>query len=273
MHVLAVQLDIAWENKPRNFAAVERLLGERDIPRGALILLPEMFATGFSMNVAGIAEGDLAPAETFLAKLARTHRAHVLGGVVRRGPDGRGRNIAAAYGPNGQPAVRYAKLHPFSYAGETEHYGAGSRLVDWEIEGARVVPTICYDLRFPELYRVAVCRGAEVFCVIANWPAAREAHWLALLRARAIENQAYVVGVNRCGSDPKLGYTGRSEMISPRGEILADAGEAEGVLQATLDLPALRAYRQEFPVLRDMRREFAEGCRGLWSTSDLGKRA
>jgi len=118
-----------------------------------------------------------------------------------------------------------------------------------------VAPFICYDLRFPELFRMAVRQGAQLYVVIANWPASRVHHWVTLLQARAIENQAYVVGVNRCGSDPKVAYAGRSLVVSPRGVILADAGGGERVLSAELDLAALQAYRAEFPVLQDMRWE------------------
>jgi len=118
-----------------------------------------------------------------------------------------------------------------------------------------VAPFVCYDLRFPEVFRIAAARGAQLLAVIANWPSAREAHWLTLLRARAIENQAYVAGVNRCGEDPRLRYTGRSVIIDPRGEVLADAGSDEAVITADIDLADLEEYRRSFPALADMRRE------------------
>jgi predicted amidohydrolase len=118
----------------------------------------------------------------------------------------------------------------------------------------RVAPAVCYDLRFPELFRAV---RADVWCVLANWPTPRVEHWLTLLKARAIENQAYVIGVNRCGRDPGNEYPGRSQIISPRGEVLADAGDGEGIIQAALDMPALEAYRREFPVLRDARQAAA----------------
>jgi predicted amidohydrolase len=125
--------------------------------------------------------------------------------------------------------------------------------VSCDVEGWNVQPTICYDLRFPELYRATGVRGAELICVIANWPAARESHWLTLLKARAIENQAYVAGVNRCGRDPNVEYSGRSQIIDPRGEVVADAGSAETIIAAELDREALRAYRAKFPALNDAR--------------------
>jgi predicted amidohydrolase len=120
---------------------------------------------------------------------------------------------------------------------------------------AAVCPLICYDLRFPELWRVAALAGAEVFTIGASWPEVRQAHWRALLIARAIENQAYVVGVNRVGRDPSHGYAGGSLIVAPDGEILAEGGRAPTVLVADLDLASLRAWRAEFPALRDVRPE------------------
>ena len=158
------------------------------------------------------------------------------------------------FGPEGRLLARYAKMHLFSFAGEPEHYTPGESPASFAWQRATVAPSICYDLRFPELFREAAARGAEILTVIACWPAPREEHWLALLRARAIENQCYVAAVNRCGHDPSgLAYSGRSQIIDPRGVVLADAGQAEGVIQAAVDLEAQRSYRREFPALRDRR--------------------
>jgi omega-amidase len=254
--VASCQLDIAWEDKPANHARVEALVAADPLPRGSLLALPEMFATGFSMDVARIEEGTARASERFLAQLASRHGLHVLGGVVNRGADGRGRNEAVLFGPDGSALARYCKLHPFSYAGESRHYSAGEGAITVECAGAVVAPFICYDLRFPEAFRAAVGRGAQLFVVIANWPAARESHWLTLLRARAIENQAYVVGANRCGRDPNATYSGRSLIVDPRGETLADGGVHEGIVRAEIDLATLVDYRRTFPALADMRHDF-----------------
>lgn len=249
MRVLGVQLDIAWEDKKANHAKVRALLTKSPPPRDALVVLPEMFSTGFSMEARKIAEGPARETEAFLAGLGT----HALGGVVNLGPDGRGRNEAVAFGPDGAPLARYAKIHPFSYGEETKHYSGGKEIVLFSCGGFRVAPFVCYDLRFPEIFRAAARKGAQLFCVIANWPEPREAHWLALLKARAIENQAYVVGVNRCGRDPKLAYSGRSQIIGPKGDVLADAGTAEGVFGAEIDLAPLLEWRRTFPALADMK--------------------
>jgi omega-amidase len=252
VHVAAVQLDIAWEDEEVNHEKVRALVAGARLPRGALCALPEMFATGFSMNVARIVREGSAT-ETFLAALAEQHGIFVCGAVVTRAADGRGLNQAVTFAPNGQLCARYTKIHPFSFGGEAEHFAPGNAVVTYRAGGVTVAPFICYDLRFPEIFRNAVKRGTQLYTVIANWPEPREAHWLALLKARAIENQAFVLGVNRCGRDPQLAYGGRSQVIDPRGTVLVDAGTGEGVFGGELDLEALASYRAAFPALADMR--------------------
>lgn len=252
MRVTAVQLDIAWHDKPANCARASELVKHAQPPAGSLIVLPEMFATGFSVDVGATAEGSDGPGHTLLAEMAREYRCTVVGGVVTRDDGGRGANEAVVFAPDGGELTRYRKLHPFSYAGETDHFVAGNKVVTFRCGDFSAAPFICYDLRFPEAFRSAVVRGVDLFVVIANWPAAREGHWLTLLEARAIENQAYVVGVNRVGSDPNNDYTGRSVVISPTGAVVADAGCEEGALRAEVDVAKVREFREKFPALRDV---------------------
>ena len=143
--------------------------------------------------------------------------------------DGRGRNEAVVFNPEGKLICRYAKIHPFSFGGESKHYAPGTEIVSFQWHDFVAAPFICYDLRFPEVFRIATRRGAHLIAVIANWPAKRVSHWVALLQALAIENQAYVVGVNRVGNDPKLGYPGRSLIVDPQGEIVAEGSDREFV--------------------------------------------
>lgn len=236
-----------------NYSKVRSLLRGAVVEEGSLIVLPEMFPTGFSMNVAAIHEPLNGDTESFVVSIARDYRSFVVGGVVTLGADGRGRNEALLAGPDGMIG-RYCKLHPFSFSGESEHYQAGDQIVTFQAGGFRVAPFICYDLRFPEIFREAVTRGAEMFVVIANWPSKREQHWVTLLQARAIENQAYVVGVNRIGQDPKLAYPGRSLVIDPKGEVLMDLGLEERVGCAKIDPQRVVEWRREFPALQDMRK-------------------
>ena len=258
MNVVGVQLDTVWEDKAANHAALAAILAANPPASETLVVLPEMWATGFSMNVAEVTETSGHETEAAMAEWATAYGVGLLGGIVTTGADGLGRNEAVLFGTNGEEAARYTKMHPFSFGGETRHYGRGSEVALFEWQGFTVAPLICYDLRFPEVFRHAAGLGAEVFCVIANWPQAREDHWLTLLKARAIENQAYVVGVNRCGDDPSLHYGGRSLIFGPRGEVLADGGKKEGTLSAHLDREALRKYRREFPALDDIHPDYQQ---------------
>ena len=255
MKIIGCQLDIKWEDKEANHENVRMLLQQASPSPDSLIVLPEMFATGFSMNVEKIAEDGHRPTQDFLSSIAVEYDSFVLGGIVTRGEDGRGLNQAVVYTPSGEELARYSKLYPFSYAGETEHYASGAGIETFPCNAFVVAPFICYDLRFPEAFRAATRRGAQVLVVIANWPAVREQHWMALLKARAIENQAYVIGINRCGDDPNHSYSGHSRIIDPLGEIVSNAGSSEGWVEAYLDLQLLMDYRKEFPALEDMRED------------------
>jgi omega-amidase len=251
--VYCCQLDIAWENRAANFEKVERLLDESRPSPGALVALPEMAFTGFSMNVALTAREEPESTEGFLKRLSKRLGVYIVSGSVAPGAAGLGRNEAVITSPDGEVAARYQKMHLFSPADEQEHFEPGAEAITFTWAGGTAAPLICYDLRFPESFRAGVVKGAELFVVIANWPAAREGHWRTLLQARAIENQAYVAGVNRCGADPSHKYSGGSLIVAPDGAILADAGQAEGVISAELDWGAVRDWRRRFPALADMR--------------------
>lgn len=253
MNVLALQLDIVWENKVANFQKVASLLRSAAPAAGTLVVLPEMFATGFSMDVAAIHESSPSGTEAFLAQLAREHGVAIVAGMVSRGADGRGRNESITVSPSGAVISRYAKLQPFSLGGETQHYTAGEDVVIYEWQGFKISPFVCYDLRFPEHFRRAAGLGAEVFTVIANWPVTRVGHWITLLRARAIENQAYVIGVNRSGKDLRYEYPGSSIVVDPLGALVAEAAQGECVLPAILDRQRVLQWRRDFPALADRR--------------------
>jgi predicted amidohydrolase len=251
MNLFAVQLDIVWEDKAANFARVRALLASTMPAPGSLVVLPEMFATGFSMNLDVTRQRADREDETFLASLAREHRVFVVGGAVGEGARTLGRNEAVAFSPDGSLLARYTKIHPFSLGGEAAAHECGTEIVTFDCGGFVVAPFVCYDLRFPEIFRTAALRGANLFIVIALWPVKRQQHWLTLLQARAIENQAYVVGVNRVGTEPNYSYAGRSVVIDPHGVIIADAGEREQVLTTMIDPEVAAAWRRDFPGLRD----------------------
>jgi omega-amidase len=252
MNIVGVQFDIAWENKPANYAKVRQLLAAAKVRRGSLVLLPEMFATGFSMNVPAIAEEPGGPTERFLAETARDFGVFLLGGVVLRGADDLGRNECVTFSPEGKLLARYCKQQPFKLSGEGNFYEPGLDSVVFRCADTAVAPFICYDLRFPERQRRAARYRPHLMTFIACWPNTRLHHWPRLLQARAIENQCYVAGVNRVGDDPRYQHSGCSMIVDPHGEIVADAGSAETVMQAELDLLKLIEYRRAFPALDDM---------------------
>jgi omega-amidase len=256
MKLACCQFDIAWENTPANHDRVATMLRAAALPSGSLVLLPEMFATGYSMNVAAIAEDIHGPTHMFLSQLSQELKVNLLAGVVRTAPSSKGMNEAVAFDAVGKELSRYQKLHPFTFAGENAHYAAGEKVVTFGWNDFTVAPFICYDLRFPEPFRTATRCGADCFAVLANWPASRELPWVTLLQARAIENQAYVAGVNRVGDDPNAQYAGRSLIIDPRGNILADGGPEPGVISAEVDRASLLAFREKFPVLRDTKADY-----------------
>lgn len=249
--VMGYQFDLAWEDASRNEATVASWLKQRRPEPGSLVVLPEMFSSGFTMNPVAVAQPEKGPTETRLAEWARGHGIWVVGGLaVRHGEQCT--NEAVVWGPEGGVVARYRKQRPFTPGGESACYVPGTEPVVFEWNGIRVAPFICYDLRFPELFRDATARWRpELFVVIASWPDKRVNHWLKLLQARAIEGQAYVIGVNRTGRDPSHAYPGRSVVVDPMGEILSDAGVAEGAADAPLDIAALREYRTKLPFLDD----------------------
>lgn len=254
MDITIIQLDPVWESPHATFEKVERLLKTEPPAADGLVILPEMFATGFSLNLAKTCAGPGLDVEGFLVRIAQEYRVTVLGGLVVPGDDELGRNEALVISPEGEVIGRYIKQRPFSGAGEDAVHERGFEGTTFSWAGMRVAPLICYDLRFPELFRAGAKAGAEMFAVIAAWPKKRIDHWIALLQARAIENQAYVVGVNRTGNEPTFQYCGRSIVVDPQGKIVADAGEKEGLLAVPIDAEWPRRWREEFPAYNDFQR-------------------
>lgn len=253
MNCHALQWPLAWKDAEANYAKVNEMLDRLAPEPGSLVALPEMFATGFCFDLSVVAEPERGPSLKFLQEQAIQRKIFLIGGFGGISADKRGANLAAVINPNGTLQTLYQKIHPFSFAGEHERFVAGESLGLFTAGDLRGAVFICYDLRFPEVFRAAVQAGAEFFVVLANWPASRHAHWRALLIARAIENQAYVLGVNRCGEDPKVAYAGGSLLVGPDGNVLAEATASEEILSGKLEPKLLRGQRQKFPVLRDIR--------------------
>ncbi len=251
MRVAGIQSDIVWEAPDSNFAALRPWVGAAAAAGAKLVVLPEMFACGFSMNADRIAEDVDGPSTAFVREMASEHGVWIAGSVPERTPTGRPRNVLVLAEPGGA-VHRYAKMHPFTFAGEHEHYDAGTQHVTVEVEGVRCTLFICYDLRFADEFWATAAR-TDCYVVIANWPKKRREHWTTLLRARAIENQAYVVGINRVGTGGALEYSGDSRIFDPWGEPIAAAAMAETMVLAEVDPQVVADARVKFPVLNDRR--------------------
>ena len=255
MRVTVVQHDIEWEDAEATHARLEAQVSAAAGTGADLIVLTEMFATGFSMRPERIAQPEGGASEKWLIEQATRHGSWLIGSVAQFAPDsGRPRNVALVVDPSGA-VKRYAKIHPFSYTGEHEHYDAGTDFLTVDIGGLRVSVFICYDLRFADEFW-AIAQNTDCYVVVANWPEARRLHWRTLLSARAIENQAYVVGANRVGAagrtDP-VNHVGDSTIIDPLGEVLASAAGGESLVIADITAEHVAQVRARFPFLADRR--------------------
>ena len=252
MRFAVVQHDIVWEDRTANFARLAPLVARAAGAGAEFVLLSETFSTGFSMTP-GIGEPEGGPSAQFLQAQAAEHGVWVAGSCPEVAPDGElPYNSLVLAGPDGT-VHRYRKLHPFTHGGEHERFRAGEKPVTVEVGGLRVTPFVCYDLRFADVFWSAAL-DTDVYLVTANWPAARRLHWQTLLQARAIENQAYVVGCNRVGTaGDGTEHTGDSRIVSPMGELLATAAGVETVLVADVDPAEVTATRERLRFLADRR--------------------
>jgi predicted amidohydrolase len=249
--VAAIQHDITWEDRDATLAHVTPMVATAAAEGARLVVLPEMFAVGFSMTPEATAEATGGPTSQWLVEQARTHDIWIGGSVPERG-DGRPQNVFVLAAPDGT-VHRYAKVHPFTYSGEHEHYDAGDALVTVDVDGLRVSLFVCYDLRFADEFW-GLAERTHLYLVVASWPVTRSHHWRSLLLARAIENQAYVLGCNRVGDGDGTHYAGGSCIVDPMGLVLASKGDHEAVVFAEVDAATVVAARERFPFLRDRRR-------------------
>ncbi|RFC49007.1 MAG: putative amidohydrolase [Verrucomicrobia bacterium] len=255
MRATLFQLDLAWENPAANLDRIAAMCDENPPRPGDLIVLPELATTAFSVATArALAEPENGPSVQRLQNLARHWDTHFMAGLALLDDHGTPRNTSVLIGPNGIEA-RYNKLQPFSPPGENEAYPAGDCIVLAPFAGHQISPFVCYDLRFPEIFRQAASAGAVLFTVIASWPEMRTEHWRLLLKARAIENQAFVIGVNRVGTDPFFRYPGCSAIIDPMGQVVCELDDREGTATAEIRLEEAVEWRERFPALRDRRHE------------------
>lgn len=250
MKIALVQYDPVWEDKNSNKLKLKSMLQSPE-SYDALIF-PEMTLTGFTMSAEKFAEGTGGESFRFFSSIALEKNCDVLAGIIERGKR-RSYNTMLHITAKGKLNKIYRKIHPFSYSNENKFYEAGNRPAITKIKNHQIGLSICYDLRFPELYRHYGKKRVHLIVDIANWPDTRIEHWRTLLKARAIENQCYVAGVNRVGDDPKLHYNGFSSVFDPMGKEIAAVENEEKIIIADINKNYLHEVREKFPFLDDMK--------------------
>jgi len=245
LNIAIVQCDIVWEDTAKNLGLLNEALG--DIHSNVdLVVLPEMFHCGFTMKPHNNAEGEDQEVLNWMKQWATRIGATVMGSVVVKVESG---FVNRLYCVSSQEVECYDKRHLFTMGGEHKYYQKGNERIIVELKGWKICPLICYDLRFPVWSRNDC--NYDVLVYVANWPAARRDVWNTLLKARAIENQSYVVGVNRVGHDSSNTYAGDSQVIDAKGQYLTILNEEVQIAYVTLDRSSLSAFRRKFPVLDD----------------------
>ncbi len=252
MKIGLVQFSPAWENKEKSIEKINALLNDIDLSEIDLLIFPELTLTGFSMNVTHLSEEIDGASMQFFMDLSRTKKINIFGGLIEKA-DNKFFNTLIHFDENGLIKARYRKIHPFSLAKENEYYSAGKEIVVTKIGDLHFGLSICYDLRFPELYRLLALKKAEVFVNIANWPVQRLNHWELLTRATALQQLSYFIGVNRVGEDPHAEYSGSSCIVSPMGADLLRNCNDEKVLIYEIAKEEVEKVRKKFPFLEDVK--------------------
>ena len=246
LHIALIQFDIIWEDRDANIAQLEKML--QSAGKADLVILPEMWSTGFSMRPETVAEITPGPALTWMIEYSQMINATIAGSIS---VSDQGKYYNRLYVVHPDSTIQhYDKKHLFSYGKEDQHYQSGHERIVFEVNGWKIMPIVCYDLRFP-----VWCRNNldyDMMMVVANWPASRIHHWDALLKSRAIENQCYIAAVNRIGNDGNgLQYPGHSCIIDMNGDTLLEMNNAAGAGIIALDRGKLIEYRDHFRFLQD----------------------
>ncbi len=254
MKIALAQMDVQWENKQANLEKAEAFIKDAAGARCDVVVFPEMFNTGFSMNVTKIVEDEDGETHRFCSNAASDYSINIIAGyAVKKQRKKMPENIAAVYDRDGKLMTSYSKIHPFKYGKENRYFGSGKKTVTFKLDDVPSSIFICYDLRFPEVFR-EVADSVYVVFVIANWPDERIHHWETLIRARAIENQFYVAGVNRSGAEKDIGYHGHSIVFDPMGKCLCTGDKREELLSAEISPDEVIRVRKEFPFLKDRKK-------------------
>lgn len=257
MKLAAIQHDIAWGDRDANLTRYLEFVDAAAEAGADLVVFSETFAVGFGFGTDGFpTEPEGGPTSTWMSQAAQRAGVWIAGSVPEiandmSSDDQRPSNTLVFAAPDGTQ-VRYRKIHPFSFAGEDLVVRAGHDVISVDVAGVRITPFVCYDLRFTtEFWDAALT--TDLYLVVANWPASRREHWNTLLRARAIENQAYVVGVNRVGQGNGLDYSGDTAVIDPAGVVVESVGDTEQIVIVDIDPNRVIEVRRSFPFLADRR--------------------
>lgn len=265
MKIALGQIDMGFEQKESAAALCSRLMADAAAKGVDFIVFPEMTLTGFTLNPETYGEERKnSPSIAFFKEEAKKNGLAVCFGLPVY-EDGISTNHCIIIDKNGEQLADFAKMHPFSYGEEAKHYIGGCEVQFCQVADATVSPTVCYDLRFPELFQV-ISEKSDIITVIASWPAARRDHWMTLLKARAIENQCFLIGVNRSGDSGGLSYNGDSMVVSPTGEVLAHMDGGSGITVVDIDLSEVAAYRESFPLKADRKPELYHA---LWKEQQV----
>jgi predicted amidohydrolase len=254
MRIALCQMNITWEDKQANYIKAEKFISDMSEKENELILFPEMSFTGFSMNTNITKEADKKTISIMKVYAKRYGIDIGFGWVKDCGK--KSENHYTIVNKNGVVISDYAKIHPFSYSGEDKKFKGGDKLTIFDIKGITFSNFICYDLRFPEIFQM-VSEDTHVIIIPANWPKVRREHWKCLLKARAIENQVYILAVNSVGEIDGINYSGDSCIINPNGDLMAEISGEEGCLKWDL-CDDVQEYRRKFPIKKDRHENYMD---------------
>jgi len=247
MKLALAQLDIIFEDKTKNKETVIQYIKHAAAENADMIFFPEMTLTGFSMNTSIIGENNNETLK-FFKEMSSGFNIFIGFGYVEGSTCSK--NNYSVVSPEGLELVNYSKIHPFSFGSESKFYESGSEVKLFEAFDFTITPFICYDLRFPEIFQIA-SRTSTLITVAANWPMDRREHWITLLKARAIENQCYIAGINRVGTTNNLNYSGDSMIIDPLGNIISSLYMQEGLVIADICRDNVIQLRKKFKLKED----------------------
>ncbi len=250
--VAAIQMDIALGDRKRNFKRAGQLIEQAAKAGARIVCLPELFNTGYDYAaITNQCRILFAQGVRKLKKFASANALYLVGGSIAEKADGRIYNTSLLIGPQGDIIGKYRKIHLFGPLDEPQHFTPGEECPVFNTTLGRLGIMLCYDIRFAELGIKLGSQGAQIIFVPAQFPDPRLHHWQVLLQARAIENQLYIVGVNRCGSDLRNSYFGNSMVVDPRGRLVGSLGQGEGILLAEIDLAQIELTRKKLYYLSD----------------------